>query len=98
MDSKIDKLVMLIDEAIEMAEGRMHEAQVSNNTEEQPEALERIISGLHYRRGEAVSGKLYPSEGRNTLGLLRNIVEYEPTDSPLAEKAREIERYYQTYI
>lgn len=60
-----------------------------------PGLLEYIVKGLSKYREQALSGKLEPSEGVVTLGVLRAVGDWnEPFGSELVKAAKDLEAYY----
>jgi hypothetical protein len=95
VDDKITGFVTLIDRAIEIAKERIKLRDQGLPDSAPPGALEYIIKGLSQYREEATSGKLSPSEGTVTLGVLREVGDWgESSDSALFRAARDLEDYY----
>jgi hypothetical protein len=94
MGQKIEGLVRLIDEAIEIAQERLKAKRAGYNDPSSVEGLEQIISGLQYRRNEAVNTGFETSDSYVTLGLARAALEYDVPDSELVRKIGEVERYF----
>jgi len=94
LNTKIEGLIRLIDEALDIAEERIKNLQAGKPDPSSPDLLNRIIEGLRYRKDQAINGNLGPSEGYVTLGLARAALEYDHYDTALVKKIGEIERYY----
>lgn len=95
VDEKIDGFVTLIDRAVEVAQERikLQDQGVPDNAP--PGALEYIVKGLSEYREQATSGKLPPSRGVVTIGILREIGDWgETSESALFRAARDLEDYY----
>lgn len=94
MDTKIEGLVGLIDQAIELARERLRAVRAGHDDASSVEGLEQIISGLQYRRDEAVETGFEVSETDASLGLVRAALEYDVSDSALVRKIGDVERYF----
>lgn len=94
MDTKIEGLVSLIDHAIKLAQERLNAKRAGRSDPSSVEGLEQIISGLRYRRDEAVKTGYEVSDSYVTLGLARAALEYDVPDSELVHKIGDIERYF----
>lgn len=94
MNEKIDKLVRLIDEAIELAQKRLRAKRAGRDDPSSIDGLEQIISALQYRRNEAVTSGYEVSDTDIGLGLARVALEYDVPDSPLIRKIGEVELYF----
>ncbi len=92
MDAKVKELVRLIDQALQIAEGRLREQQAD---EYYAPALEAITEGLHYWKSQATSGVLPSSEGRRNLGLGRAVLDWDSQYSQLVKAVGAVDRYYQ---
>ena len=94
-DEKVKGFVALLDRAIAIAQERInHRAQRAEDKAPRG-ALEPIVEGLSEYKEQALSGKLPPSEGRVTLGILRAVADWGEDDkSPLFTLAQDLERYY----
>src|SRR2546425_460065 len=94
MDEKIEGLVRLIDEAIELSRDRLNAKRSGHSDPSSVEGLEQIISALQYRREEAVDTGFEISDTDISLGLARAALEYDVPDSALIHKIGEVERYF----
>jgi hypothetical protein len=94
MDTKIQGLVQLIDQAIALAKERLNAKRAGRIDPSSVEGLEQILSGLQYRRDEAISSGFEMSDSYITLGLARAALEYDLPDSELVSKIGEVERYH----
>jgi len=94
MDTKIEGLVRLIDQAIALAQERLKAKRAGSTDPASIEGLEQIISGLQYRRNEAISSGFPVYDSYVTLGLVRAALEYDVPDSDLVHKIGDIERYF----
>lgn len=81
MDTKTAGLVGLIDEAIEIANKRLKAKRSGESDVSSEEDLEAILSGLGYRRTEAVNEGFGSIEKGTSLGLVRAALEYDKPDS-----------------
>jgi hypothetical protein len=96
MDEKITEFVNLIDDALRLAEERLHMNLARGKPKDEPRGvLENIIYALRLQRDEVLSGKLEPSKGYVTLGLSREVLDWDDWGSPLAKAVGKVERYYQ---
>ncbi len=86
MDPAIADLVTLMDQAIGLAEERLAAKTAGRSDPSSVEGLEQIISGLRYRKDEALNKGFEVSESYVTLGLNRAAVEYDVSDSDLMRK------------
>ena len=94
-DDKIKGFVALLDRAIAIAQERIKLRAAGRPDMAPPGALERIVDALSHKRAKALSGKLPPSEGVVTIGVLREVGDWgEHSDSTLLNAARDIEIYY----
>jgi hypothetical protein len=91
MDQKIEGLVRLIDQAIELAQERL---KAKRDDPSSVEGLDQIVSALLYRRDEAINDGFEISDSYVTLGLARAALEYDVPDSELMRKIGEVERYF----
>ena len=71
MDAKIQELVRLIDHAIDLARERLNAKRAGRSDPATEEGLKQIISGLQYRRDEAVNTGFKISDTDTSLGLAR---------------------------
>ncbi len=94
MDTKIEGLVRLIDNAIELAQERLNAIRTGCPDSSSAEGLEQIISGLRYRRDQAIETGFEVSDSYLTLGLARAALEYDVPDSQLLREIGEIEQYF----
>lgn len=94
MDEKIAGLVRLIDQAIALAQERLTAKRAGHNDASSEEGLLQIISGLQYRRDEAVSAGFEVTDSYVTLGLARAALEYDLPDTELERKIGEVEKYF----
>jgi hypothetical protein len=94
MDTKTQELVNLIDQAIAIAQERLGAKRAGRNDPATEAGLEQIISGLRYRRNEAVHTGYEVSDVYVTLGLARAALEYDVADSELVAKIGDIEGHF----
>lgn len=94
MDTNIEGLVSLIDQALNLAQERLNAKHAGQSDPASVEGLEQIISGLRYRRDEAVKTGYEASDSYVTLGLSRAALEYDVPGTELLRKIDEIERYF----
>ena len=94
MDAKTQELVSLIDQAIAMAQDRLGAKRAGQDDPSTEAGLEQIISGLQYRRDEAVSTGFEVFDVGVNLGLARAALEYDVPDSDLIRKIGDVERYF----
>ncbi len=97
MDQKNEGLVKLMDEAIEMAEQRLVAMRSGQSDPSSEDGLKAIISGLQYRKTEAINEGYEVTNSVASLGLVRAALEYD-VDSPLVKKIGDIERYYERHF
>lgn len=98
MDEKTEDLVKLIDEAIEIAEQRLHRKRSGESDPSSEDDLESILSGLRYRRAQAINEGFDLSNGDVSLGLARAALEYDLPNSTLVKKIGEIEKHFQQHF
>ena len=98
MGDKLEHLAKLLDEALGIAEEMLRRSSVGDSELPEPREVERIISGIKYIRKQVSDGRLEPSEGRHTLGILYVASENAYWDSPIVRKANEIEEYYLKHL
>ena len=94
LDKRIEGLVRLIDQALELAQERLNAKRAGHNDVSSVEGLEQIISALQARRDEAVNTGFEISDTDIGLGLARSALEYDVPDSALMNKVGEVERYF----
>ena len=95
-DQKLDGFVTLIDRAIEITKERIKLRDQGVPDRTPPGALETLAEVFSEFREEAKSGRLEPSRGVVTLGVLREVGDWasETSESPLFKAARDLEDYY----
>lgn len=94
MESKTKTLVNLIDDALKIAEDRLLRVQ-SNTYDPAPlSGLETIVEALRERRAQAKSGTLKPFEGRDSVGLNRELLEWGEWGTELFKAIESIEDFY----
>ncbi|MDX6499291.1 MAG: hypothetical protein QOG23_2551 [Blastocatellia bacterium] len=98
MDEKIQHLVKLIDQAIALAHDRLTAKLAGHPDPSTIEGLKQIISGLQYRRNQAINTGFEVSDSYVTLGLARAALEYDVPDSELLRKIGEVEQYFLQYF
>lgn len=98
MDAKTEGLIKLIDEAIEIGERRLEAKRSGHSDPASEDGLERILSGLAYRRSQSINEGFETGSKNSSLGLARAALEYDVPDSTLVKKIGEIERYFQKYF
>jgi hypothetical protein len=94
MDTKVEDLVRLIDEALALAQDRLNAKRAGSSDPASIEGLEQIISALQYRRDEAITSGFPVYDSYVTLGLVRAALEYDVPNSELMHKIGDIERYF----
>lgn len=94
MDAKTVALVKLMDEAIEIAERRLEAIRRGQSDPSSEEDLAPILSGLEYRRSQAITEGFVVSDEEVSLGLARGALEYDQPDSALVKRIGDIERYF----
>ncbi len=98
MDTKIEGLVRLIDQAIDVAQERLKKKGAGAIDPASIEGLEQIISALQYRRHEAVTSGFEVFATDMSLGLARAALEYDVPQSELIHKVGDIERYFRQHF
>ena len=73
-------LLRLIDQAIAIAQERLMAKRAGISDPASEEGLAQIISGLRYRRGEAISSGFPMYDSYMTLGLARAVLEIDMPD------------------
>jgi len=92
-DNKINEFVKLIERVIEIAQERIKLRAQGFSDKAPPGALEYLVNGLYQYREEAIAGKLPPSRGVVTLGVLRAVGDWD-SESALLIAAKDLEVYY----
>jgi hypothetical protein len=98
MDERIRGLVELIDQAIDIAQQRLNAKRAGQQDPSSEQGLNQIISGLQYRRDEAIKEGYEVSDTYVTLGLARAALEYDVSNSALVRKIGEVEQYFIKYF
>lgn len=98
MDAKTEGLVKLMDEAIEIGERRLEAVRRGQSDPSSEEDLAAILSGLAYRRSQAVNEGFVVSDEDVSLGLVRAALECDRPDSTLVKKIGEIETYFEQHF
>ena len=98
MDQKTAGLVKLIDEAIEIGEQRLGALRRGESDSSSEEGVAAILSGLRYRKDEAINEGFEIENDEASLGLARAALEYDRPDSILVKKIGEIERYFERHF
>jgi len=94
-DEKVYRFVALLDRAIAIAKERIKLRAEGVADIAPPGALEYLVNGLYKYRTDALNGKLSPSEGVVTIGILREVADWgEASDSTLFKAAKDLESYY----
>jgi hypothetical protein len=94
MDSKTKTLVILIDEAVKIAEERLLRRQAGAYDLAPVSGLEAIVAALLERRESALNGTLKPFAGRNSVGLNRELLEWGEVGTALFQAIESVEEYY----
>jgi hypothetical protein len=95
MDSKTKMLVSLIDDALEIAEGRLLRRDAGGAYDLAPlSGLEAVVASLRHRRESALNGTLKPFEGGNFVGLNRELLEWGEWGTALFQAIEAIEDFY----
>jgi len=94
MDSKTKTLVNLIDDALKIAEDRLLRVRGSAYDPAPLSGLETIVEALKERRTMAVKGTLKPFEGRNSVGLNRELLGWGEWGTELFKAIESIETFY----
>jgi hypothetical protein len=98
MDTKTEGLVRLIDQAIELAQTKLEAELAGKSDPTSVEGLKQIISGLRYRRNQAVETGFKIYDVDISLGLVRAALEYEASDSELVHRIGDVERYFSRHF
>ena len=91
---KVKTLVGLIDNAIKIAEDRLLRRKAGTGEMAPLSGLEAVVAALRARKEEALEGTLKPFEGRDSVGLNRELLEWGEWGTPLFEALQSIEEYY----
>ncbi len=91
---KVKTLVDLIDNAIKIAEDRLLRRKAGTDEMAPLSGLEAVVAALRARKEEALEGGLKPFEGRDSVGLNRELLEWGEWGTPLFEALQAIEEYY----
>lgn len=94
MDAKTKTLVNLIDDALKIAEERLLRRQAGVYDAAPVSGLETIVAALRDRKSQAMSGTLKPFEGRNSVGLNRELLEWGEWGTELFKAIEAIEDFY----
>jgi hypothetical protein len=94
MDSKTKTLVNLIDDALKIAEDRLLRMQASAYDPAPLSGLETIVAALRERRAQALKGTLKPFEGRNSVGLNRELLGWGEWGTELFKALESVEDFY----
>jgi hypothetical protein len=94
-DERVQSFVLFVDRFIEIAKERNQRQMAGGDDAAPPGMLEFLINAMSKLREKALNGKLAPSGGELTLGILRTVADFdEPLDSELVKAAKDIEDYY----
>ena len=94
-DKQVQTFVMLVDRFTEIAKERNQRQMAGGDDAAPPGMLEFLINAGSKCREKALEGKLAPSGGELTIGILRTVADFdEPLDSELVKAAKDIEAYY----
>jgi hypothetical protein len=94
-DEQVQTFVKLVDRFIEIAKERNKRQMAGGDDVAPPGMLEYLINAMSKYREKAFNGKLAPSGGELTIGILRTVADWdEPLDSELVKAAKEVEAYY----
>lgn len=94
MDSKTKTLVSLIDDALKIADDRLLRRQADAYDPAPISGLETIVATLRERKEQATKGTLKPFEGRNTVGLNRELLEWGEWGTELFKALEAMEDFY----
>lgn len=94
MDSKTKTLVNLIDDALKIAEDRLLRVRSQDYDPAPLSGLEAIVAALRERRRMAVKGTLKPFEGKDSVGLNRELLEWGEWGTELFKAIESIETFY----
>ncbi|HEV7842852.1 MAG TPA: hypothetical protein VGO69_04105 [Pyrinomonadaceae bacterium] len=94
MDSKTKTLVHLIDDALKIAEDRLLRREAGAYDSAPLSGLEVIVAALRERRESALNGTLKPFEGRNSVGLNRELLEWGEWGTALFQAIESVEEFY----
>lgn len=98
MGHKLEHLAKLLGEALAIAEETSRQAQADTFDPQRRGEAGKIVSGIKYLRKQVADGKLEPSHGHHTLGILYVASENAHWDSPIVSKANELEAYYKKHL
>jgi hypothetical protein len=95
MDMKLQHFVKLIDNALQIAEGRMLDQQTGKLDVAPEGALDIAIKNLEEIKNNAICGTLPSFQVYGQLGLTRFVADWdEPLESSLLKAVGAVERYY----
>ena len=94
MDSKTKTLVSLIDDALEIAEGRLLRRTSDASDAAPVSGLEAVVAALQERKEEALAGTLKPFDGHDSVGLNRELLEWGEWGTPLFNAIQSLEEFY----
>jgi hypothetical protein len=98
VDEKTQGLVELLDQAIEMAQDRLTAKRAGRSDPSTEAGLGQIISGLQYRRNQAITTGFEVSDVDVSLGLARGALECDVPESDLIRKIGDVERYFRGHF
>jgi hypothetical protein len=94
-DEQVQTFVKLLDRFIEIAKERNYRQMAGGDDPAPPGMLEYLMNAMSKYREKALNGKLAPSGGELTIGILRTVADWDqPLDSELVKAAKDIEAYY----
>ncbi len=94
-DEQVQTFVKLLDRFIQIAKKRNPRQMAGGDDAAPPGMLEFVINAMSKFREKALNGKLAPSGGELTIGILRTVADFDmPLDSELVKAAKDIESYY----
>ena len=94
MDAKTKTLVGLIDDALKIAEDRLLRRDASEYDAAPLSGLEAIVAALSEQKRKALSGKLQPFDGHNSVGLNRELLEWGEWGTELFQALESIQDFY----
>ncbi|MDT7603990.1 MAG: hypothetical protein QOF61_1987 [Acidobacteriota bacterium] len=95
MGHKLEEFINLVNEALRVAESDLLELHRIDGAEAQVRWLRNIIKALMQMKEDAAHGRLEPSRGIVTTGLLREVLDVgQCSSSQLVDTASAVESYY----
>ena len=94
MQAKTRTLIKLIDDALQVAEERLLRRETGVFDPAPLSGLEAVVASLKERKEMALKGTLKPLDGRNSVGLNRELLEWGEWGTPLFQAIQSVEEFY----